>query len=164
MPRPDLSLLEKGLREQMITSAALPMVIGNKEIKEDLRIKVLGHRGFIRSAVADLTSYPELEAPHLPYRSFAVANADTANPLLEFVAPSKTLTVTPNVTFVFTGQGAQWPTIGVKLCSEFPSAVDNFKRMDKVLAELETAPSWTIFDELGKPDAGSMQQDYVQLS
>lgn len=81
---------------------------------------------------------------HLPYRSFAVTDGLTP-PV--FSAFSKAPKVPPDVVFVFTGQGAQWATMGTSLMSDFPAALRDFELMDKALSKLPESPAWTIRGE-----------------
>ncbi|KAF2138887.1 uncharacterized protein K452DRAFT_276732 [Aplosporella prunicola CBS 121167] len=95
----------------------------------------------------DLAYTMGIRRERLPYRSFAVG--DGVAPL-EFSAPSRTPSTTPAVTFVFTGQGAQWATMGVKLLIDFPSVRKDFQYLDGVLSKLPYPPHWTIARELLK--------------
>ena len=81
----------------------------------------------------------------LPYRSFAVSDGSAP---LEFSAPSRTPSTIPAVTFVFTGQGAQWAAMGTKLMSDFPSVHEDFQNLDGILSKLPQPPSWTVAGEL----------------
>ena len=81
---------------------------------------------------------------HLPYRSFAVTDGLTP-PV--FSASSKAPKVPPDVVFVFTGQGAQWATMGSSLISDFPTALRDFELMDEILSKLPEPPPWTIRGE-----------------
>lgn len=80
---------------------------------------------------------------HGPYRAFAVADGVSA---ASFCAPAKGSAVPPDIVFVFTGQGAQWPAMGAKLLSEYPSAAQDLAVMDEALASLgpEYAPTWKL--------------------
>ena len=78
---------------------------------------------------------------HLPYRSFAVT--DSLTPPV-FSAACKAPKVAPDLIFVFTGQGAQWATMGTSLMSDFPTVLHDFQLMDRTLAKLPEAPAWTI--------------------
>ncbi|KAJ4255263.1 hypothetical protein NW757_004776 [Fusarium falciforme] len=99
-------------------------------------------------SVKDLAYTTGVRRERLPYRSFAVSDGSAP---LEFTAPSRTPATAPQVTFVFTGQGAQWATMSVKLMEEFPSVEEDFKNLDKALSQLPYPPSWSIADELLKP-------------
>jgi acyl transferase domain-containing protein len=82
---------------------------------------------------------------HLAWRTFAVADGAQAP---SFLPPSKVSLSksAPDVIFVFTGQGAQWASMGSKLVSAYESARDDVARMDGALSSLEAgvAPSWSI--------------------
>jgi acyl transferase domain-containing protein len=81
---------------------------------------------------------------HLPYRSFTV----TDNRMLpRFSAPAKVPKVRPEVIFVFTGQGAQWATMGTILMSDFPTALRDLELMDEALSRLPEPPTWTFKGE-----------------
>lgn len=84
-----------------------------------------------------------LHREHFPWRTFAVSNGETAP---EFAAATKIPPTTPNVYFVFTGQGAQWAGMGARLLEDFPSALADLEKMDEALSTLdaEVAPSWTL--------------------
>ena len=81
---------------------------------------------------------------HLSCRSFAVTDGLT---LPVFSAPSKAPKSPPDVIFVFTGQGAQWATMGTSLMSDFPTALRDFELMDEALSKLSESPPWTIRGE-----------------
>ncbi|KAJ3569536.1 hypothetical protein NPX13_g6050 [Xylaria arbuscula] len=53
-----------------------------------------------------------------------------------------------NIGLVFTGQGAQWPTMGKDLINTFPAARRMVEVLDQVLAGLPEPPSWTLMDKL----------------
>lgn len=51
---------------------------------------------------------------------------------------------------VFTGQGAQWPTMGRALCETSPLFRDILKQCETVLKELPDGPEWSLLAELWK--------------
>ncbi|CAG5139713.1 uncharacterized protein ALTATR162_LOCUS550 [Alternaria atra] len=57
----------------------------------------------------------------------------------------------PNIGFVFTGQGAQWPEMGKALVDNFPLAARTIKHLDEVLQNSYAAPSWSLLDEIIRP-------------
>ncbi|KGO78334.1 Acyl transferase/acyl hydrolase/lysophospholipase [Penicillium italicum] len=85
---------------------------------------------------------------HLPHRAFAVVQP--SNPMLDDSAFSMFNTTSPNLNFVFTGQGAQWPGMGLRLLSSFPTFKQDIKRMDEALQQLADAPNWLLYDELSQ--------------
>lgn len=93
-------------------------------------------------AIDDLAYTLALHREQLPHRSFAVSDG-TSPP--DFCPPIKASSVVPEIAFVFTGQGAQWPTMGLCLTARFPSALRDIERMDEVLQGLSgLAPEWSI--------------------
>ena len=48
------------------------------------------------------------------------------------------------MTFVFTGQGAQWPGMGKALMASFDAFLNAIRQMDNVLQSLTEPPSWSI--------------------
>ncbi|KAJ2980610.1 hypothetical protein NUW58_g6899 [Xylaria curta] len=86
---------------------------------------------------------------HLPYRTFAVVDSENYKDFV-FSSPVKTNAIASSVAFIFTGQGAQWPTMGAALLSEYPAALDDLQIMEKTLSTLgqDLAPSWRLSEEL----------------
>ncbi|GAP88125.1 putative polyketide synthase [Rosellinia necatrix] len=93
---------------------------------------------------------------HLPYRTFAVVDSAN-NKDVVFSTPAKTNLITPKPVFIFTGQGAQWPTMGAALLSEYPTAMHDLKVMEQALATLgqDLAPNWSLSEELLRPKESS---------
>ena len=54
--------------------------------------------------------------------------------------------------FVFTGQGAQWASMGSLLLERFPTFCRAIQEMDSCLAGLANPPSWTITGEHQNPE------------
>ncbi|CAG8034304.1 unnamed protein product [Penicillium salamii] len=99
---------------------------------------------------------------HLTHRAFAVLQSDTQ--VLEETAFTSFNSTAPHVTFVFTGQGSQWPGMGKGLISNFPKFKQAIKSMDEALQQLRDYPSWLIYDELSKegPDSRIHEAEYSQ--
>ncbi len=94
-------------------------------------------------ALKDTTYTLARHREHLPWRTFAVTNGID---MPEFFAPVKSFSKPVDLVFVFTGQGAQWATMGARLIDDFPSALQDVILMDEALSALEpdAAPTWTI--------------------
>jgi aspyridone synthetase, hybrid polyketide synthase / nonribosomal peptide synthetase len=54
----------------------------------------------------------------------------------------------PGILGVFTGQGAQWATMGRALVQASPSFRSTLERCEEVLASLPDGPSWSLINEL----------------
>ena len=57
--------------------------------------------------------------------------------------------------FIFTGQGAQWPTMGAHLLRNSPLFLSIVQECDRVLQSLPDAPSWSALEEFSKPKEAS---------
>ncbi|KAI1118030.1 hypothetical protein F5Y14DRAFT_447438 [Nemania sp. NC0429] len=98
--------------------------------------------------IADLAYTLANRREHLPNRTFVVGNRDQVG------RPSPAVTVQQNlnIVMVFTGQGAQWPSMGRDLFRENTSFRSTIKALDKFLAMLgDDSPKWIIEQELRKP-------------
>ncbi|KAK6826532.1 hypothetical protein RU639_005411 [Aspergillus parasiticus] len=102
------------------------------------------------SCLNDLAFTLARRRDYLPYRAFAVTDKDGSLPTFQ-----KAQSTVPCPVFVFTGQGAQWPTMGMDLLCRFPKFREDIHRMDKILTELREAPPWSIEEELSKDVAVS---------
>ncbi|KAM5491840.1 Mycolipanoate synthase [Microsporum canis] len=84
---------------------------------------------------------------HLSHRSFIIAHPNQPVDATGFQSgQDKSL----SLTFVFTGQGAQWPGMGIDLIHYFPEARKDIQAMDKVLQGLPDGPDWSLEEELLK--------------
>lgn len=78
---------------------------------------------------------------HLSHRAFTVANP---NELLDESNFQTGRDKAPEVTFVFTGQGAQWAGMGKDLLNAFPTARKDIQHLEEALGSLADGPSWSI--------------------
>lgn len=79
---------------------------------------------------------------HLAHRAFAVVQPSKF--VLEDASFTCFKTTSPDVIFVFTGQGAQWPEMGKGLLSNFPDFRQDVNRMDEALQQLPDRPDWLL--------------------
>ena len=61
----------------------------------------------------------------------------------------------PSLLGVFTGQGAQWPTMGKHLIENSRAFRDAIDRLEKCLSELDDGPDWSLKSEILAPKATS---------
>lgn len=110
---------------------------------ESLKRSISSYQNHIAShphLLEDLAHTLGTRREHLPYRAFCVTNGEEP---FETSLPTKSK-LSPQVVFVFTGQGAQWVGMAKQLLENFPGFQDDIRAMDNALAELEVPPSWTI--------------------
>jgi acyl transferase domain-containing protein len=88
---------------------------------------------------------------HLSTRVFCVTDESAALPFSSIAKTRKT----PQVTMVFTGQGAQWAGMAKALMEDYRSFNDDIDSLSAVLSKLEPAPSWDMKEELVKSDSQS---------
>lgn len=103
--------------------------------------------------IGDLAYTLSQRRDHLPWKSYVVASKEqpgAVSPPLKQQPQSQQQK--PNVVFVFTGQGAQWPTMGRDLLRNNVTFKETIQRLDAHLKTLGAdAPEWTIEAELRKP-------------
>ncbi|KAK0385887.1 hypothetical protein NLU13_7064 [Sarocladium strictum] len=122
-----------------------------REATRNLQRYISVHPGSRNHMLEDMAYTLGARREHFAHRSFAVANSFSLSP--DFSEPVKAPKQSPDIVFVFTGQGAQWPKMGVDLITDFPAALHDVEAMDEALSKLEHPPSWTIEGELRKADA-----------
>ncbi|KAI1125318.1 acyl transferase domain-containing protein [Nemania abortiva] len=106
----------------------------------------------------DDTAYTlAMRREHLPYRAFAVVDSANAKDVVFSTPVRATAKATSKPVFIFTGQGAQWPTMGATLLSEYPMAMHDLQVMEQTLLTLgeDLAPSWSLSEELLRPKDSS---------
>ncbi|KAJ5124866.1 Acyl transferase/acyl hydrolase/lysophospholipase [Penicillium bovifimosum] len=110
----------------------------------------------------DLSYTLSARRSHLSHRAFAVLRSSAS--VLEDGSFSSFGVTSPNVIFVFTGQGAQWPGMGKHLLANFPQFKNDIKIMDEILQKLPDSPNWLLHDELNQESsvAGVNEAEYSQ--
>ncbi|CAJ2503554.1 Uu.00g109480.m01.CDS01 [Anthostomella pinea] len=84
-------------------------------------------------AIDDVSYTLDTRREHLSHRAFAVADGISSP---EFSPPARIPARAPEVIFVFTGQGAQWATMGSQLVADFPAVLGDLDIMDQALSGL----------------------------
>ncbi|KAL3462238.1 hypothetical protein BJX64DRAFT_288570 [Aspergillus heterothallicus] len=97
-------------------------------------------------ALRDLSFTLGERREHLAYRAFALATE--GQELGTFNVGAASCGGLPEITFVFTGQGAQWPAMGKSLMETFGIFRETIRRLDQALQRLTSPPTWTLEDLL----------------
>lgn len=92
--------------------------------------------------MGDLAYTLALRREHLSHRSFIIGDSRGTN-MPDHLSVSKS-SFSPSITYVFTGQGAQWAGMGSDLLKTYDNFARNIQRMDRVLQLLQSPPQWTI--------------------
>lgn len=80
---------------------------------------------------------------HLAHRAFSIIDPDGTMSDFE-----KSRDVPSEITFVFTGQGAQWAGMGKELMSASSCFLNSIRAMDRELSLLMNPPSWSLEGKL----------------
>lgn len=84
----------------------------------------------------------------LYYRAFSITRSNKAELSKDTLVTGKQASSPPRISFVFTGQGAQWSQMGADLVRGFPLARKVIRDLDAVLQDLPEPPKWTLLEEL----------------
>ncbi|EER36725.1 polyketide synthase [Histoplasma capsulatum H143] len=115
-----------------------------------LKKQVENHREYLErypNRIYDLAYTLGRRREHLPHRSFSVIPGD-GEPIH---SPLTKANGNATLTMVFTGQGAQWPEMGLPLMRSNIVFRQSIQAMDKFLQKLPDGPAWTIEAELALP-------------
>jgi len=97
---------------------------------------------------------------HMAHRAYYVTGHD-GKPVLPVSRPVKVGKTVPELSFVFTGQGAQWPRMGAQLLADFPVVQESFAKMEHALATLADPCPFNLREEILKPEAESQIQNAI---
>lgn len=105
--------------------------------------------------LVDLAYTLETRRSRLSTHGFVIARQST---ILEDLQPHNLILNSTSktdfqrgLTFVFTGQGAQWAQMGKGLLDQYPSFRSSILKYDAFLKSLKHAPSWSLIDTLTLP-------------
>lgn len=125
------------------------LIVVSGHNKESLQRRIQDIADYINSnpkSVHDLAYTLALRREHHSHRAYAVIYPDTPVDLSLFQSSSTTLRSSA-ITFVFTGQGAQWAGMGRQLLATEPLFYNAIKKMDEVLQELADPPEWSLLSQ-----------------
>ncbi|KAL4863553.1 hypothetical protein BDV12DRAFT_206394 [Aspergillus spectabilis] len=86
----------------------------------------------------------------LPNRAFAVGSIDSWD-----ISKVQRVTLSPDLVWVFTGQGSQYPEMGRDLIMSNAIARDSIQQLDQVLDGIDPRRSWSLHEELFRTESCS---------
>ncbi|KAI1073697.1 hypothetical protein F5B20DRAFT_586970 [Whalleya microplaca] len=112
-------------------------------------------RGFLRNLAFSLSDKRSL----LPWKSYILAGScDELIEKLECIPKPSRSSVPPKVNFIFTGQGAQWATMGLGLLS-YPQTKTCLIQAEQYFKSLGS--DWSLVEELKRTDESSRLSDPI---
>lgn len=128
-------------------SKDLPCQLGllSANTQESLRQYTSSIQGYASrhpGSITDLVYTLALHREHLLQRSFIIF--DKNGGILDTSSPVKAPTRTPDIVMVFSGQGAQWPTMGRELIHSDQTFGGAIREMDEILKSLTHPPTWSL--------------------
>lgn len=146
-------------------SSTRPYLVGfSAHDKTTLTRNVAAHAEVAHNYYAsDLAHTLNFKRSRFSHRGFVIAKDGQS--VEDFVASSigASPKVAPKVGFIFTGQGAQWATMGVDAMKVFPSFLSTIRSLDKVLQSSKADLSWTLEESL-LADAGKSRVGEAEIS
>ncbi|KAF5962585.1 putative polyketide synthase [Fusarium bulbicola] len=140
--RPYLVLLSAHDRTTLDRNISAHAAVASNYYLPDLAYTLLSHR------------------TRFPARAFAIASPSTIEQ--DFNLSNFTIGTAPGAApelgFIFTGQGAQWPGVGATAMECFPSFLTTIRTLDKILQRLDDhlRPPWSLEAVLKEPTETSM--------
>lgn len=141
-----------GLSKEPQETVILPLSAYSRE-SLDQRISALA--GYLEKQdveIDDLLHTLGSRRSNMAERAFVVADRRNLNESISLdtatflSSTSKVSSSGDGLTFVFTGQGAQWPGMGAGLQSHFAVVENSIRNMDLVLQALPRGPEWKLAD------------------
>ena len=160
---PDVTSLEREISPLdpdstgSLESSKLILITANTSESLQKQIQNLQVYGLTNSESIDDISYTlACRREHLAHRAFAVVQDMSVHPYpgvsIAGIPPSR-------LAMIFTGQGAQWPRMGVELLRSNAAFAFSIENMDRELSNLPVPPSWSIREELAKGiDSSNLDQ------
>ena len=121
------------------------MITFSANTQESLRQQVLNSTIYLEkhpSRVNDMAYTLNQRREHRTFRTFCTAGDDGV--MGDPAAISKVPKTRPDLVMVFSGQGAQWPTMGRDLILTDPEFRCDIREIDDILQSLQYPPTWSI--------------------
>lgn len=117
---------------------------------ESLRLTVQKHEEYLHdhpSRLHDLSYTLNVRREPLSHRTFAVVTEDSLHQPLQVSNDKQVVSGTAAVSFVFTGQGAQWAQMSAELFESSSVFQKSMATMQAALQQCPDPPSWSLKGE-----------------
>ncbi|KAL4734420.1 hypothetical protein BDV11DRAFT_174769 [Aspergillus similis] len=143
--------LDTGCTRQPTTLAYSRLLVVSANSEKSLHKRIEDIQEYIKmkpDCLADLAFTLGERREHLAQRAFLLESE--ALEIGAFHVGTDDCNTAPEITFVFTGQGAQWPAMGRALMESFKLFRETIQQLDHALQSLRQPPAWKVEDLLGK--------------
>lgn len=140
------------------------LLVISAQSKESLQNRVNDVAQYVNEnphRLSDLAYTLGIRREHLEHRAFTIAEPNTLLAVSSFETSHKQSLDT--VTFVFTGQGAQWPGMGRALMEEFDCFRQVVENLDRELQTLDDRPDWSLKGRRHVVLLKSIYSDYLLI-
>jgi acyl transferase domain-containing protein len=120
------------------------LLLFSANTEKSLQQLIKNHQAYLENHPSSLDDLSHTLASHrerLPFRSFSIAQTGskvTTSPALKTTEPKRDLVM------VFSGQGAQWPQMGIELIQVDHGFKQDILAMDDILRKVRYPPEWSI--------------------
>ena len=121
------------------------LLVFSANTQESLRQMVINNTRYLEEypdRVLDMAYTLSQRRDHHVYRTFGIVGHDGA--MGKTAAITKVPSTTPDLVMVFSGQGAQWSTMGKELVLTDMAFRRDIGEMNGILQSLSHAPAWNI--------------------
>lgn len=120
------------------------LLVFSANSQDGLRRLVSNYQEYIKlhpERLPDLAYTLSQRREHLPHRAFSVTGNGSDAEVSSFAKAPGSM---PQISLIFSGQGAQWPEMGRDLIKSDPRFREDIMAMDDILQSLKYPPEWTI--------------------
>ncbi|OJJ41665.1 hypothetical protein ASPWEDRAFT_167672 [Aspergillus wentii DTO 134E9] len=134
------------------TAKAVSLLVFSANTSSSLHRLMDEHQQYLQihpDSLANMAYTLGVRREHLPFRAASIVRQGSS--IAVTTQMTKSSSSPPKVVFVFTGQGAQWPGVGVALYKSNPTFRRSILGLEEILCTLPQAPTWSIIDEMMNP-------------